>query len=174
MPLFSPLLACIVPLLFLAVFLFAAVKKVKIYDAFTEGAKQAVPLLLNIFPYLVTIFILSEIFEQSGLSDKLCDFLSTPFSWLGIPPELIKLVVVKPFSGSGATALFAEILQNNPPDSYVSRCAAVCFGSSETIFYVSAVYFANVKDVKLTSAVLISLVSCFLGVVLSCFLCKLM
>ena len=77
MPLFSPLLACIVPFLFLAVFLFAAVKKVKIYDAFTEGAKQAVPLLLNIFPYLVTIFILSEIFEQSGLSDKLCDLLNS-------------------------------------------------------------------------------------------------
>jgi spore maturation protein B len=162
----------VIPLLFVVVFLIAAGKRVKIYDSFVQGAKGAVPLVIDIFPYLAAIFLLTEVFEQSGLSDLLCNGLSPVLSFFGIPEELTKLVLIKPFSGSGATALLAEILESNPPDSYVTRCAAVCYGSSETVFYISAVYFSGIKEVKLTSAIVISLLSSFLGVVLSCFLCR--
>lgn len=166
------IVSLIIPLLFIAVFLFAAIKKVKIYDVFIRGAKGAVPLVVNIFPYLAAIFMLTELFERSGLSSLLCDFLSPAFSFLGIPSQLTKLVLIKPFSGSGATALLTEILENNPPDGYIARCAAVCYGSSETIFYIGAVYFSGVKRVKLTAAVVISLVSSFCGVIVSCLLCR--
>jgi spore maturation protein B len=162
----------VIPLLFVAVFVVAMVKKVKIYDTFVQGAKGAIPLVIDIFPYLAAIFMLTEVFEQSGLSDLLCNALSPVLSFLGIPRELTKLVLIKPFSGSGATALLAEILATNPPDGYISRCAAVCYGSSETIFYISAVYFSGIKNLKLTAAIVISLVSSFLGVVLACFLCR--
>ena len=102
----------------------------------------------------------------------LCDFLSPFFSALGIPAELTKLLLVKPFSGSGATALLSEILQTNPPDGYVARCAAVCYGSSETVFYIGAVYFAKTKNNKLTAATLISLFASFVSAVFACFLCR--
>ncbi len=172
MPVISVVTACIIPLLFIGVFVFAFFKKVPVYDAFTTGAKGAIPLVVNIFPYLLTVFILTEIFERSGLSALLCNFLSPVLSFVGIPKELCKLLLVKPFSGSGATALFSELLSTYGADSYICRCAAVCYGSSETVFYISAVYFAAVKDKKLTGAILISLFASILSAIVGCLLCR--
>lgn len=165
-------LALIVPLLFVALFLYALVKRVKLYDAFTDGIKEAVPLLLSLFPYLAAILMLSELFEASGLSAALTKFLSPAFRFLGIPPEITKLVLLKPFSGSGSTALLSEIFSAYGADSYIARCACVAYGSSETVFYVSAIYFAGVKRKKMAKPVLIALFSNFAAVVLGCFLCK--
>ena len=162
----------VLPLLFLVVFLYALLKKVKVYPAFVKGASGAIPLLVDIFPYLAAVFILTELFEASGLSARLCNLLAPALSHLGIPPELTKLLLIKPFSGSGATALFAEILETYPPDGYIARCAAVCYGSSETVFYIGAVYFAKTKNNKLTAAALISLFSSFVSAVFACFLCR--
>ncbi len=167
-------LALIVPLLFLGVFIAAAVKKVKVYDAFTQGVKNVVPLIANIFPYLAAIFMLTELFEKSGLSDKMCDFLSPAFEFSGVPREVIRLLIVKPFSGSGATAVFTEIVQTCGADSYIARCAAVCYGSSETVFYIGAVYFSAVKEKRLAAATAISLVSSLAAAVLGCFFCRIL
>ncbi len=167
-------LALIVPLLFLGVFIAAAVKKVKVYDAFTQGVKNVVPLIANIFPYLAAIFMLTELFEKSGLSDKVCDFLSPAFEFSGVPREVIRLLIVKPFSGSGATAVFTEIVQTCGADSYIARCAAVCYGSSETVFYIGAVYFSAVKEKRLAAATAISLVSSLAAAVLGCFFCRIL
>ncbi len=167
-------LALIVPLLFIGVFVFAAIRKVKVYDAFTQGVKGAIPLLLNIFPYMAAIFMLTELFERSGLSARLCDLLAPAFEFCGIPKEIIKLLVIKPFSGSGATALLTELLERYGADSYICRCAAVCYGSSETVFYIGAVYFATVKEHKFAAAVAISLVSSFAAAIIACLLCRIM
>ena len=123
--------ALIIPLLFLILFIYALFRRVKLYDCFTEGVKGAVPLVVSLFPYLVSILILSELFEQSGLSARLTQALSPLFSFLGIPPEIGKLVLVKPFSGSGSTALLSEILASFGADSYIGRCACcrTCRGS---------------------------------------------
>ncbi len=166
--------ALIVPLLFLGVFLFAAAKRVKVYDAFTEGVKGAIPLILNIFPYMAAIFMLTALFEESGLSAKLCDFLAPAFEFAGIPREIIKLLIIKPFSGSGATALLSELLETYGADSYICRCAAVCYGSSETVFYIGAVYFATVRERRFAAAVVISLAAALAAAVLGCFLCRIM
>ena len=164
--------ALIVPLLFLALFLYALVKKVKLYDCFTDGVKEAVPLLLSLFPYLAAMLMLSELFEASGLSAKLTSFLSPAFRFLGIPPEIGKLVLLKPFSGSGSTALLSEIFTAYGADSYIARCACVAYGSSETVFYISAVYFARAKQKKLGKPILIALFSNFCAVIFGCFLCR--
>lgn len=139
--------ALVVPVLFLALFAYALVKKVRLYDCFTEGVKGAVPLVLSIFPYLVSVLILSELFECSGLSARLTQGLSPVFSFLGIPPEIGKLVLLKPFSGSGSTALLSDLLATYGAESYIGRCACVAYGSSETVFYISAVYFAGSKKI---------------------------
>lgn len=164
--------AFFLPFLFLFVFAYAIFKKVKIYPSFVRGISGAPKLLIDIFPYLAAIFILSSLFEESGLSAAFCNLLSPVVSFFGIPKEITKLLLIKPFSGSGATALLSEILENNPPDGYVARCAAVCYGSSETVFYIEAVYFARVKAKNFVPAVVISLVASFLAAVFACFLCR--
>ena len=163
--------ALIIPLLFLILFIYALFRRVKLYNCFTEGVKGAVPLVVSLFPYLVSILILSELFEQSGLSARLTQALSPLFSFLGIPPEIGKLVLVKPFSGSGSTALLSEILASFGADSYIGRCACVAYGSSETVFFVSAVYFAGSKK-KLAKPILIALIANFFSLVLGCLLCR--
>lgn len=164
----------VIPLLFIALFLYALIKKIKLYDCFTDGIKEAAPLVLNLFPYLAAVLMLSELFERSGLSDALTTFLAPAFRALGIPPELSKLALMKPFSGSGSTALLSEILNAHGADSYIARCACVCYGSSETVFYISAVYFAGVKKKKTLLPVVISLAANFLTIILGCFLCRIM
>ena len=165
--------ALIIPLLFLILFIYALFRRVKLYNCFTEGVKGAVPLVVSLFPYLVSILILSELFEQSGLSARLTQALSPLFSFLGIPPEIGKLVLVKPFSGSGSTALLSEILASFGADSYIGRCACVAYGSSETVFFVSAVYFAGSKK-KLAKPILIALIANFFSLVLGCLLCRIL
>ena len=166
-------LSLLLPALFLAVFLYAAVKKIKLYDSFAEGVREAVPLVLSLFPYLAAILMLSELFERSGLSAIVTGAMSPVFRGLGIPPEIGKLVLMKPFSGSGSTALLSEILHTYGADSYIGRCACCAYGSSETVFYISAVYFAGTKKRVLTP-VLVSLAANLLGVVCACLFCRIM
>ena len=164
--------AFVLPLLFLAVFGYAFFKKVKLYDCFTDGVKEAVPLVLSLFPYLAAILMLSELFERSGLSGYLTQALAPVFRSLGIPPEISKLVLMKPFSGSGSTALLSEILATHGADSYIARCACVSYGSSETVFYISAVYFASIKRKNIFIPIVISLIANFVSVLFACFLCR--
>ncbi len=163
-----------IPLLFLIIFITASIKKVKPYDAFTEGAKSAVPFAVSVFPYLASIFVLTELFEASGLSDGLSRLVSPFFEFFGIPKELTKLVLIKPFSGSGSLAVVADIYTKYGVDSYLSRCASVIYGSSETVFYVAAVYFAGAKTKKLFVPILISLIATFSSCVFACFICLIM
>ena len=163
-----------IPLLFAFIFIYAMLKKVKPYDAFTEGAKSALPFALSVFPYLVSIFILTELFEASGLSLALTKLLTPLFNLLGIPTELSKLVLIKPFSGSGALALLSEIFTKFGVDSYLSRCACVIYGSSETVFYIAAVYFAGNKKRNLLKPIAISLIASFCSCIFACFICRIL
>lgn len=165
--------ALLLPALFLALFGYALFKKVRLYDCFTEGVKGALPLVCSLFPYLAAILMLSELFEQSGLSAAITQALSPVFSFLGIPKEIGGLVLLKPFSGSGSTALLSELFAAYGADSYIARCAAVAYGSSETVFYISAVYFAGSKK-NLAKPIAIALFANLLSVILGCFLCRIM
>lgn len=164
----------IIPVLFLTIFIVSIIKKVKPYDAFTQGAKSAIPFAVSIFPYLASIFVLTELFEVSGISNFLLNLLSPVFRVFGIPKELTKLVLIKPFSGSGSLAILSEIYTTYGVDSYLARCASVIYGSSETVFYVAAVYFAGAKTKKLLKPIIISLVASFFSCVFACFICLIM
>lgn len=163
-----------IPVLFLVIFLFAVFKKVKPYDAFTQGAKSALPFAAKVFPYLVSIFVLTELFEVSGISDAVTRLVSPAFSFLGIPKELTKLVLIKPFSGNASLAMLTDIFNTYGVDSYLARTACVIYGSSETVFYIAAVYFAGAKNKKLTLPIVISLFASFCSCVFACFICKIM
>lgn len=161
-----------IPLLILFCLIYSLIKKVKPYDAFTKGASSAIPFAVKIFPCLVSIFILTELFETSGLTSLLTNFLSPVFNFFGIPTELTKLVLIKPFSGSGSLALLSEIFSTYGVDSYLSRCACVIYGSSETVFYIAAVYFAGQKKINLTKPIIISLIANFFSCVFATFICN--
>ncbi len=160
------------PIFFIFVFAYAVIKKVKPYDEFVSGAKGAIPFCVNLFPYLLAIFVLTELFEVSGITQWLTKFLSPAFSFFGIPEEINELVLIKPFSGSGSLGVLTKIMQKNGADGYVSRCASAVYGSSETVFYVSSVYFANAKTKRLFLPIAISLISSFLSCVVACAVCR--
>ena len=166
--------AALIPLLFISSFAFALYKKVRIYDSFTTGMKEAVPLVVSIFPYIAAVSILCTLMEKSGLESKLIALLSPVFSRVGVPPEIAPLLFVKPLSGSGAIAVLSDILGAYGVDSFIGRCACVVYGSSDTIFYIGAVYFAGLKRKALSKAMAIALFSFLLSVVLCCFLCRFM
>ena len=166
--------AMIIPALFLFSFAFALIKKVPLYDSFTEGVKQALPLVCSIFPYIATVTILSKLVQVSGMQSVLLSWLSPVFSFVGVPAEIAPLVFIKPLSGSGSIAVLTEILQTYGVDSYIGRCACVAYGASDTVFYISAVYFAGTKRKKLGVAIVIALCAFLCAVVLCCFLCRIM
>lgn len=161
----------IIPLFIILVFLLAAIKKRKTYDLFVGGARKAFELALGILPYLVAISIMTELFTLSGLNNALIDLLANFFNFFGIDKRLVPLILLKPFSGSGSLSLVTKIMQENGVDSYISRVAATIYGSSETIFYISAVYFSACKNKPKLLPVLIVLVSNFISVVFACFIC---
>ena len=104
-------MALIIPAVFIAVFAFALFKRVKIYDEFSAGVGDAVKFTFSILPCLAAIFMMCELFEASGLSDWFTKLLSPAAAALGIPPELTKLILIKPFSGSGSLAYLTDIIR---------------------------------------------------------------
>ena len=164
----------IIPLIFLATFVIAGSKKIRMYDTFTEGMKGAIPLVVSIFPYIAAVTMLSMFLEVSGLETILHRWFTPICRFVGIPQELAPLIFIKPLSGSGSIAVLGELLEKYGVDSYIGRCACVLYGSSETVFYIGAVYFAGVKRKKLTAALIIALLSFVISVIFGCFLCKFM
>ena len=164
--------ACIIPCVFILSFAYATRKNVKTYEAFTNGAKSAIPLVTTIFPYITTMLILSELFAVSGLQSKLLTALSPFFDRLGIPEEIAPLLLIKPLSGNGSLAVLSDILNTYGVDSYLSRCACVVYGSSETTLYLGAVYFSGLKRKRLNGALVIALLSFFLSTIFGCFVCR--
>ena len=118
--------------------------------------------------------MLSMLLDVSGMESKLVGWLTPAFSFFGVPAEIAPLLFVKPLSGSGAIAVLSDILTKYGVDSYIARCACVAYGSSETIFYIGAVYFAGLKRKKMTLALAIAVFSYLASVVLCCFLCRFM
>ena len=167
-------MAYIIPVVFIAVFGFAVFRKVKIYDEFSAGVSDAVKFTFSLIPCLAAIFMMCDLFEISGLSAALTKLLSPFFSFLGVPPELTRLILIKPFSGSGSLAYLTEVINEFGADSYIARCACVCFGSSETVFYISAVYFAGLKTKKLAAPIAIVLFATLVSTVVACLLCRIM
>ena len=164
----------IIPILIFVLLVFATIKKTKPYNSFVEGAKSSISLVMDIFAYIVAVFIFIEIFDASGLCDYLTTALSPVFNFFGVPTELTKLTILKPFSGSGGLAILQDVFDKYGVDSYISRCGSVILASSDTVFYVSTVYFSKTSVKKLGIAIPIALFATFLSVILSCLFCRIM
>lgn len=164
--------AYILPIIILLLIIYGAIKRVGIYDCFTEGAKESAKLVFSIFPYIAAIYICIQLFKASGIGVMLAQFVSPVLSFIGIPYELTELIIIRPLSGSGSIALLEEIYGTYGADSYIARCASVIIGSSETVFYVAAVYFSTTKVKSLRFAIPVALFATFVGAVVSCLICR--
>lgn len=166
--------AYILPILFLLLIIYCIYKRINTYDHFVKGAKGAIKLVVDIFPFIASIMIAVALLRVSGITTWLTGLLTPVFNFLGIPPELTELVLLRPFTGSGSYALLENVLTTYGADSYISRCACVIMGCSETIFYVATVYFSQTKVKKLLYAIPVALVCSLVGTILACLICKVM
>lgn len=164
----------ILPIIFILLFVYCIFKRINTYDHFVKGAKGAIKLVVEIFPYIAAILIATALLRVSGITSFLANLLSPIFNALGIPPQLCELILLRPFTGSGSYGLLENIFTTYGADSYISRCACVIMGCSETIFYVATVYISQTKVKRLFYAIPVALVCSLVGTILACLLCKIM
>jgi spore maturation protein B len=151
---------------------YAFFKGVNTYKSFVEGAKAAVRLCIDILPFICAILVAIQLLQMSGVLLILTNILGPLFEIMGIPRELTAFIILKPFSGSGSIALFEEIVRTHGADSYITRVASVIAGSSETVFYISAVYFSKTNIKRLGLAIPVALFCTFLTAILAAMVCR--
>ena len=137
-----------VPIIIAFVMVYSLKRGTDVFGGMTEGAKDGLKTVIGILPALITLLPCIYMLRASGAVDALCSLLSPALIKLGIPVETVPLMLLRPLSGSGALAVGSDIIKKSGADSFVGRCAAVMLGSTETTFYVIAVYFgaAGIKN----------------------------
>lgn len=156
--------AFIIPGLILGMMTVGVVKKVKIYETFIEGARDGFNSALRIVPYLVAILVSVGMFRGSGGMEVLVRLLGPVCNAFGMPPEVLPLAILRPLSGSGAFALTGDLTKTYGPDSLIGQMAGTLQGSTETTFYVLAVYFGAVGILRSRHAVLVGVVADLVGI----------
>ena len=149
-------------------------KKVPLYETFTDGAKDGFKVAINIIPYLVAIIVGISMFRASGIIDIIAGSLKPILLFFNVPADTIPIMIVRSLSGSAALGIFSDIANNLGPDDYATKLSAIMVGSSETTFYVLAVYFGAVGISKLRYALLVGLIADFIGIVAAVAVCNLM
>jgi len=132
------------PVLLVAIPLVGILRKVKVYDVFIEGAKEGFDVAIRIIPFLVGILVAIGMFRGSGAMDLVTAGLRPLVAPVGFPPELVPLAILRSLTGSGSLAFTTDLIKTNGADSLIARTAATMYGSSETTFYVLAVYFGAI------------------------------
>jgi spore maturation protein B len=133
-----------IPFLLVAIPLVGIIRRVKVYDVFIEGAKEGFEVGVRIIPFLVGILVAIGMFRASGAMDLLMAALRPIVAPTGFPPDLVPLAILRSLTGSGSLAFTTDIVKTYGPDSAIGHMAATMYGSSETTFYVLAVYFGAV------------------------------
>jgi spore maturation protein SpmA len=163
-----------IPLLLSMFPLYAALRGVKVYEEFVEGAREGFDVAIRIIPYLVAILVAVGMFRAAGGIDILSRALGPMMATIGFPPDLLPLVFMRPLSGSGTLGIFTELVMTFGPDSLIARTAGTIFGSTETTFYVLAVYFGSVGIKKTRYAVIAGLTGDLVGIIASVIICRIM
>ena len=159
-----------VPLIIFSFVMFGIVRKVKVFDAFVEGAKEGLECTIKIMPSLVGLMVGISMFRASGAMDIISEVFAPVLNLFKIPKEIFPLAVLRPVSGSGSIAIVTDILNKYGPDSLVGKIASVMMGSTETTFYTLAVYFGCVGIKKTRHTLKSALIADFVGIILSVFM----
>lgn len=160
------------PFIMISILVYGYLRGVKLYETFIEGAMDGLKVSIRILPYLITMLFAIAIFRESGILSIITDALSPALRLVGVPPEVLPLILMKPMSGSGALGITAEILKEYGPDSMVGRIASTMMGSTETILYTMAVYYGAVGIKKMRHTLSCALLAHITGVIVSCIICR--
>ncbi len=152
-----------IPLLFLVFLGWGVVRRVKVYEVFVEGAKEGFSVAIRIIPYLVAMLAAIGIFRASGAMDLLVAALAPVTSLIGMPAETLPMALMRPLSGSGSRGIMTELMKVHGPDSLIGVMASTMYGSSETTFYILAVYFGAVGIRRTRHAVAAGLIADLAG-----------
>ena len=153
---------------------YGAIKKVKVYEAFVEGAKEGFDVAVRIIPYLVAMLVAIGIFRAGGGMEILITILSPLTDFIGMPAEALPMAIMRPLSGSGSLGIMAEIIAVHGPDSFIGILVSTFFGSTETTFYVLAVYFGSVNIRNTRHALPAGLLADVAGILGAVFIVKLL
>jgi len=161
-----------VPAILVLVPLVGLIRGVKVYEVFVEGAKEGFEVAIRIIPFLVAILVAIGMFRGSGAMDLLTDAVRPMLAAVGFPAELLPLAVVRSLSGSGSLALMTDAATVSGGDSLLARMAATMYGSTETTFYVLAVYFGAIGIRKTRHAVPAALIADFVAMITAVLVCR--
>lgn len=160
-----------IPVMLVGIPLYGLIRGVKVYETFVDGAKEGFEVAVRIIPFLVAILVAIGMFRASGAMDLLTESLRPILTAVGFPPEVFPLAVFRSLTGSGSLALMTDMVTTHGPDSILGRIAATMYGSSETTFYVLAVYFGAIGVKKSRHAVPAALIADLVAVVSSVAIC---
>ena len=150
------------------------IKKVPVYEEFTDGAKDGFKISIKIIPYLVAIIVGISMLRASGAIEICANLFGVILHKFNIPADTMPLMIVRSLSGSAALGVFSDIANNLGPDSFATKLAAIMVGSSETTFYVLAVYFGAVGIKKLRYAILVGILADIIGIIAAVWVANLM
>jgi len=162
-----------IPFLLFIIPVLAIKNKVKVYETFIDGAKGGFEVAIKIIPYLVAILVAIGMFRASGAMDLFVKMISPLTDLIGMPAEALPAALMRPLSGSGTLGIASEVMKEHGPDSFIGRLVSTFFGSTETTFYVIAVYFGAVGIKKTRHAVPAGLIGDLAGLLAALFICKL-
>jgi len=162
-----------IPVFLVTVLIFGICRKVKVYESFVEGAKEGFQVAVRIIPYLVAILVAIGMLRGAGAIDMLSQWVGPLLDKGGFPVEILPVAIMRPLSGSGSLGIVTEMIQTHGPDSFLGRLAATAYGSTETTFYVLAVYFGSVGVKKARHAVLSGLVADMVALIMAVIVCRL-
>ncbi len=162
------------PAILILILTYGLVKKVPLYEVFTEGAKDGFKVAINIIPYLVAIIVGISMLRASGVIEWIGTLLAPILEFFKIPTDVIPLMLTRSLSGSATIGVFSDIAGNPDSNFYTTTLAAVMVGSSETTLYVLAVYFGAVGISKIRYALLAGLLADLAGIILAILICRVM
>lgn len=155
----------LIPLIIVISLTMGIIKKVPVYETFVDGAKDGLKVAVNILPYLIAIIIAVSMLRASGaieIAQHICGNILKTFN---IPVDVLPVMIVRSLSGSAVLGIFSDIANQFGPDSFVTKLTAIMVGSSETTFYVLAVYFGSVGIKKFRHAILAGILADVVGIV---------
>ncbi len=163
-----------IPVILLIIPLIGYFKKVKVYEVFTEGAKEGFTTAVRIIPFLVAMLVAIGIFRASGAMTYMTQLISPITNLIGMPGEVLPMAFMRPLSGGGASGIMNDLFTTHGPDSLIGRMASVMNGSTETTLYVLAVYFGAVGIKKSRHALHAGLIADVVGLITAVFVTNLM
>ena len=155
----------LIPLIIVSVLTFGLIKKIPVYETFIDGAKDGLKVTVEIVPYLLAIMVAVGMLRASGAIELLQSILGGILNRLDIPVDVLPVMIVRSLSGSAVLGLFSDIASQHDVESYTTKLAAIMVGSSETTFYILAVYFGAVGIKKIRHALLTGILSDCVGII---------